>query len=124
MVAGQITQRIMNGQPQIEAFNKMLDDLQNQRNEIEANLATTTRKSIGPPKTFIINPAMYNAVIGALTRVIRTAASQDDTVQRHFNFLRQLVQKVVISPTSDGKSTELTIYGQLAAIRAFMQAFL
>lgn len=66
---------------------------------------------------------MYNAVIGALTTVVSTGASQDDTVQRHFYFLRQLVQKVVISPTSDGKSTELTIYGQLAAIRASMQAF-
>ncbi|WP_202033818.1 recombinase family protein [Agrobacterium larrymoorei] len=123
VVAEQITQRIMNGQPQIEAFDKMLDELQKQRDEIEANLAMTTRKTKGPAKTFIINPAMYNAVIGALTAVVRTGASQDETVQRHFSFLRQLVQKVVISPSSDGKSTELTIYGQLAAIRASMQAF-
>ncbi len=100
----------------------MLDDLRNQHDETEANLAMNTGKTKGPPKTFIINPAMYNAVIGALTRVVRTGASQGDTVQRHFNFLRQLIQKAVISPTSDGKSTELTIYGQLAAIRASMQA--
>ena len=113
----------MNGQPQIEAFDKMLDELQKQRDDIEANLATNSRKTKGPPKKFIINPAMYNAVIDTLTTRVRTEASQDETVQRHFSILRQLVQKVVISPSSDGKSTELTIYGQLAAIRASMHAF-
>ena len=123
VIAEQITQRIMNGQPQIEAFNKMLDDLQKQREELEANLASTTTKRSGPPKTFVINPAMYTATVAALTALARTGASQHDDVQRHFNFLRQLVQKVVIAPSSDGKSADLTIHGHLAAVLASMQAF-
>ncbi|MCD4660388.1 MAG: recombinase family protein [Agrobacterium sp.] len=123
VVAGQITQRIMNGQPQIEAFNKMLDDLQKQREELEASLAKTTRKRKGPPKTFVVNPSMYSAAIDALTAMVRTGVSEHDDVQRHFNFVRQLVQKVVIAPSADGKSADLTIHGHLAAVLASMQAF-
>jgi len=56
---------------------------------------------------------MFAAAIGALTAVARTGASEHDDVQRHFNFLRELVQKVVIAPSADGKSAELTIHGRL-----------
>lgn len=66
---------------------------------------------------------MYNAAIGALTAIAHTGASEQDDVQRHFNFLRQLVQKLVIAPSSDGKTADLTIHGHLAAVLASMQAF-
>ncbi len=122
-IATQITDRILNGQPQIEAFNKMLDDLQRQRDEIEASLRIQQTKRRGPPKTFTINPSMFTAAIGALTAVARAGASEHDDVQRHFNFLRELVQKVVIAPSVDGKSAELTIHGRLAGVIASMQAF-
>lgn len=63
-------------QPQVEAINKILDDLRNQHDETEANLAKNTGKTKGPPpKTFVTNPAIYKAVIGALTTVVRTGAS-------------------------------------------------
>ena len=95
MVAAQIMERILHGQPQIDAFTKLLDDLQKQRDEIEGSLATGRTKRRGPPKTFTINPAMYAAAIGALTAVARTGANDHDDVQRHLNFLRTLVQKIV-----------------------------
>ncbi|MFS2324266.1 hypothetical protein U2P60_02370 [Brucella sp. H1_1004] len=86
VVAEQITQRIMNGQPQIEAFNKMLDDLQTQREELEASLARTTKTKRGPPKTFVVNPSIYSAAIDALTVMVRVGASEQDDVQRDFTF--------------------------------------
>ncbi len=39
------------------------------------------------------------------------------------NFVRELVQKVLIVPSADGKAAELTIVGRLASILASMQAF-
>ncbi len=123
VIATQITERIMNGQPQIEAFNKMLDDLQTLRMDIEAGLTNSNRKRHTSANTFIINPSMYAAAIGALTMVARTGASEYDDVQRHFNFLRELVQKVVVAPSADGKSAELTIHGRLSGVLASMQAF-
>jgi len=118
-----ITERFMNGHPQIEAFNKMLDDLQTQREELEASIARTTKKKNGPPKTFVVNPSMYSAALDALTAIARTGASEQDDVQRYFNFLRQLIQKVVIAPSADLKSADLTIHGHLAAVLASMHAF-
>jgi hypothetical protein len=123
VVAGQITERILNGQPQIDAFNSMLDDLQRPRNELEANLAKVAVRRMGPPKTFVVNPAMYSAAIAALTTIARTGNTEHDEVQRHFNFVRELVQKVLIEPAADGKSADLTIVGRLASILASMQAF-
>ena len=123
IVAARVTERLMKGQLHIEAFDKMLDDLQKQREEIEADLSRTSSKRTGPPKTFIINPSMYAAAIGALTVVARTGNTENDDVQRHFNFVRELVQKVVIVPSADGKAAELTIVGRLASILASMQAF-
>ena len=123
VIAAQITERLLNGQPRIEALNKLLGDLQKQRDGIEASLHQPGRKHNGPLKTFIINPSMYASAIDAMTTVVRTGASEHDDVQRHFNFLRELMQKVVIAPSADGKSAELTIHGRLAGVLASMQAY-
>ena len=123
IVAAQITERLLNGHSHVEAFNRQLDELQKQRNEIEASLARSQRKRSGPAKPIVINPAVYTLAIAALTTVARTGASQNDDVQRHFNFLRELVQKVVIAPSADSKSADLTIHGRLAGVLASMQAF-
>lgn len=123
IVAAQVTERLTKGNLQIDALNKMLDELQKQREEIEADLSRTSTKRTRPPKTFIVNPSMYAAAIGALTVVARTGNSENDDVQRHFNFIRELVQKVIIVPSADGKAAELTIVGRLASILASMRAF-
>ena len=66
---------------------------------------------------------MYQMAIAALTAVARTGNTEHDEVKRHFNFIRELVQKVLVSPSADGKSPDLTIVGRLASILASMQAF-
>ena len=66
---------------------------------------------------------MYTAAISALTTIARTGNIERDDVQRHFNFIIELVQKVLIRPSADGKSADLTIVGRLASILASMQAF-
>jgi len=53
---------------------------------------------------------------------VRTGKSEQDAVQGHFNLMRELVQKVVIAPSPDGKSADLTIHGRLASILASMKA--
>ena len=54
---------------------------------------------------------------------VRTGKSEQDAVQGHFNLMRELVQKVVVAPSPDGKSADLTIHGRLASILASMKAF-
>ncbi len=58
-----------------------------------------------------------------MTTVARSGNTEDDAVAQHFNFIRELVQKVVIVPSADGKAAKLTIIGRLASILASMQAF-
>ena len=74
-------------------------------------------------KPFTINPSMFNQITRALTTIVRTGKSEHDAVQGHFNLMRELVQKVVIAPSPDGKSADLTIHGRLASILASMKAF-
>ncbi|WP_343203393.1 recombinase family protein [Hoeflea sp.] len=123
IVANQITERLMAGQMQIEAFNKMLDELQKTRIELEADLDRAALKHSGGTRTFSINPSMYQLAMRALTAFTRTGNTEHDDVQQHFNFLRELIQKVVIAPSADGKSADLTIHGRLALILASMAAF-
>ncbi|TPP06835.1 hypothetical protein, partial [Rhizobium glycinendophyticum] len=123
VIAAQITQRIMNGQSPIDAFNRMLDELQQRSSEIQSVLSTATKKRTGPAKTFTISPSLYANTIEALTYIARTGNTEHDAVQHHFNFLRSLVQKIIITPSSYGKAAELSIIGLLATILALMRAF-
>jgi hypothetical protein len=75
------------------------------------------------PESPVVNPSMYSAAVAALTTIARTGSTEHDAVQRHFNFIRQIVQKVLIEPAADGKSADLSIVGSLSAILASMQAF-
>jgi hypothetical protein len=123
VIAAQITQRIMNGQSPIDAFNRMLDGLQQRSSELQSVLSTATKKRSGPAKTFTISPSLYANTIQALTYIARTGNTEHDAVQQHFDFLRSLVQKIIITPSSDGKAAELSIIGRLASILASMRAF-
>jgi len=40
-------------------------------------------------------------------RRVRTGKSEQDAVQGHFNLMRELVQKVVVAPSPDGKSADV-----------------
>ncbi|MCP8897430.1 hypothetical protein KYK29_21095 [Shinella daejeonensis] len=74
-------------------------------------------------KPFTLNPSMCNLMTKALTMAVRAGNSEHDAVKGHFNIVRELVQKVVIAPSPDGKSADLTIHGRLATILASMKAF-
>ncbi len=74
-------------------------------------------------KPFTINPSMFGQIANALITVVRFGKSEHDAVRGHFNVVRELVQKVVIASSPDGKSADLTIHGRLATILASMKAF-
>ena len=61
--------------------------------------------------------------MNALTHIVRAGKSERDEVQRHFQFLRSLVQKVTVAPWVDGRKADLTITGGLASILASMAAW-
>ena len=122
-VANQITERLLAGQPKIDAFDRLLDDLQKQRDTMEAELSRLSTRKDAVFKPFTINPSMFNQITRALTAIVRTGKSEHDAVQGHFNLVRELVQKVVIAPSPDGKTADLTIHGRLASILASMKAF-
>ena len=113
----------MNGQSPVDAYNRMLDELQKQSEEIEAGLSASPTKRRHPAKPIVVNPSLYANAIEALTYIACTGNTEHDAVQQHFEFLRELVQKVIILPSPDGKAAELTIIGRLASILASMQAF-
>ena len=69
LIANQVAERLMAGQLQIDAFDRLLEDLQKQRNELEAELAKTAVKRKGLTKTFVVNPSMYSAAMAALTTI-------------------------------------------------------
>ncbi len=74
-------------------------------------------------KPFTLNPSICNLMTKALTMAVRAGTSEHDAVKEQFNIVRELVQKVVVAPSPDGKSADLTIHGRLATIRASMKAF-
>lgn len=43
-------------------------------------------------------------------------------MRQQFNIVRELVQKVIVAPSPDGKSADLTIHGRLATILGSMKA--
>ena len=74
-------------------------------------------------KWFRLMGARQQLAMQALTALTWTGNTEHDDVQQHFNFLRELVQKVVIAPSADGASADLTNRGRLASILASMAAF-
>jgi len=88
----------MNGQSPIDAFDRMLDELQQRSSEIQSVLSTATTKRSGPAKTFTISPSLYANTIQALTYIARTGNTEHDAAQQHFDFLQSLVQKIIIPP--------------------------
>ncbi|OJF95658.1 hypothetical protein [Pararhizobium antarcticum] len=128
LIADQVAERLIAGQLQIAAFDRLLEDLQKQRNELEGALVKSAVKRKGAAKTFVVNPSMYSAcmysaAMAALTKIARTGNTEHDEVLRRFNFIRDLVQKVLIVPSADGKAADLTVASRMAFILASMQAF-
>ena len=58
-----------------------------------------------------------------MTSALKGAGNGNDTLAGYGQFVRSLVQKVVIAPSPDIRRAELTIHGRLASILASMEAF-
>ena len=119
-IANQITERLLAGQPKIDAFDRMLDELQKQCEAMRQELDQVSTRKKAAFKPFTLNPSLCKLMTKALTMAVRAGKSEHDAVKEHFNVVRELVQKVVVTPSPDGKSADLTIHGRLATILASM----
>lgn len=116
----QLAHRASEGRPAIPAFNDMIDDQEDKliklRAELKAVPATETEF-----KAPAISVSMYRVAIDALIASVKHKT--DDDLDEWIQFTRQLIQKVVISPSPDGKSADLELHGRLATILASMAAW-
>ncbi|TCU28807.1 hypothetical protein [Rhizobium azibense] len=63
-----------------------------------------------------MNPSMFQSVLDAMTTALKGAGNGSDTLTGYGQFVRSLVQKVVIAPSPDNRRADLTIHGRLASI--------
>ncbi|TCA72213.1 hypothetical protein E0H62_20025 [Rhizobium leguminosarum bv. viciae] len=134
LIAEQMTQRMLAGQMKIAAFDQMLDDLEKERARLALELEAATPISLtrkksdkaglhNPGDSIVVNPAMFQSVLDAMTTALKGAGDSNDTLAGYGQFVRSLVQKVVIAPSPDNRRADLTIHGRLASILASMEAF-
>ncbi len=132
LIAEQMTERLLAGQMKIAAFDQMLDDLEQERAHLAAELEAATPKpdsksgngGRNPGDPIIINPSMYRAALDAMTTALKGKNSEkNETLAAYGEFVRSLIPKVVVAPSDDGKLANLTIHGRLATILASMEAF-
>ena len=134
LIAEQMTERMLAGQMKIAAFDQMLDDLEKERARLARELEEATPISLrrkksdkaglrDPDDPIIVNPAMFQSVLDAMTTALKGADAGNDTLAGYGQFVRSLVQKVVIAPSPDNRRADLTIHGRLASILASMEAF-
>ncbi|MBW9064961.1 hypothetical protein JNB71_16785 [Rhizobium herbae] len=76
---------------------------------------------IMPAVTPPLNAGMLKTAVAAVRTMLSTG--EKGVEESWISVARQLVQKVVIAPSADGKSAELTIHGRLAAILAAQEAW-
>jgi hypothetical protein len=84
-------------------------------NTLDAKLTsapTTSTPALSPP----LNATLLKGAIAAVKTMLSTREHGVEATS--ISITRQLVQKVVIAPSADGKTAELTIHGHLAAILA------
>lgn len=116
----QLAIRASEGRPPIPAVNDMIDTHEVNRAALQKNLdslpVTTTSKPTGT-----INGMMMNAISQAVVYVLKN--SNDPSNEPWFQMVREMIQKVIISPSPDYARAELTIYGRLASIMASMAAW-
>jgi hypothetical protein len=115
-----IAERIVAGHAVIPALDQMLNDLEQQRLSLASQLAaapSTSAHAVTPP----LNAGMLKSAIAAVKTMLSTW--ETGVQESWISIARQLVQKVVIAPSADGKSAELTIHGRLAAILAAQEAW-
>ncbi|MBY5736964.1 hypothetical protein HFO13_06700 [Rhizobium leguminosarum] len=110
----------MAGHAAIPALDHMLDELEQQRLTLHRQLhavPATSEPVVTPP----LNGGLLKGAIAAVRTMLSTREDVFD--ESWISIARQLLQKVVISPSADGKSADLSIHGRLAAILAAQEAW-
>lgn len=110
----------MAGHAAIPALDHMLDGLEQQRLTLHRQLhavPATSEPVVTPP----LNGGLLKGAIAAVRTMLSTREDVFD--ESWISIARQLLQKVVISPSADGKSADLSIHGRLAAILAAQEAW-
>lgn len=129
LIAEQMTERMLAGQMKIAAFDQMLDDLEKERARLARELEAATPISLrrkksdkaglhDPDDPIVVNPSMFQLVLDAMTTALKGADAGNDTLAGYGQFVRSLVQKVVIAASPDNRRADLTIHGRLASILA------
>ncbi len=122
----QITDRALEGRPRLPALDDRLDQLEAQRAELTAKLATLT---IVEPDTTMrlaelrkqINPEAVQQIMTLVLFYMRDGMDAQ-TMQPFIAIIRQLIQKVVIGKTPGHQPASLEVHGRIASILAAMEA--
>ncbi|HCL63835.1 MAG TPA: hypothetical protein DIC56_03130 [Rhizobium sp.] len=110
----------MAGNAAIPALDQMLDELEQQPLPLASRLNTvplTSAPMVTPP----LNASILKSAIAAIKTMLSTR--ENGVEESWISIARQLVQKLVVAPSADGESAELTIHGRLAAIPAVQEAW-
>ncbi|MBW9064733.1 hypothetical protein JNB71_15570 [Rhizobium herbae] len=99
----------------------MLDELEQQRLALTGRLITLPATSIPAPMPPPLNGGILTSAIAAVRNMLATRENPAD--EAWISIARQVIQKVVIAPSKDDKSADLTIHGRLAAILAGQEAW-
>ncbi|MBY3102852.1 recombinase family protein [Rhizobium laguerreae] len=119
-IGDKIAERLMAGHAAIPALDHMLDDLEQQRLTLSRQLdavPATSEPVVTPP----LNGGLLKGAIAAVRTMLSTREDAFD--ESWISIARQLLQKVVISPSADGKSADLSIHGRLAGILSAQEAW-
>jgi site-specific DNA recombinase len=98
--------------PRSKAIQAELRELEDQRDELEANLG-----NIEPPPTIELHPnvgEIYRGKVRDLKAALDLA--DDDNRAEAYRAIRELVEKVVIRPSGARQPVEIEIHGQLATL--------
>lgn len=102
LIAKQMTERMLAGQMKIAALEQMLDDLEKERARLALELEAAAPKSAKPRNRGLRHPG--GPIIEAMTTALKGAGNGNDMLAGYGQFVRSLVQKVMIAPSPDNRA--------------------
>ncbi len=117
----QLAQRMLAGQMPLPILDQMLEDLEKQRLTLSEQLAAVPEASQPQPVHAGLTRLLLTPAIAELKAGLSNPQAKD--ISPWIDFMRRLFVKVVIAPSQDSKSADLTVHGHLAAIIAAQEAW-
>ncbi len=122
----QITDRATEGRPRLPALDDTLDQLEQQRTDVEAQLANAaTDEPDFMEKLASLRRQVTPQTVQQIVSLFLFHMHDDmdaETIQPFIQIIRLFVQKVVINKTPGHQPAELTVHGRIASILAAMDA--